>query len=178
MSENLLNKKVCVELYNKDLRYSHFIQDHVKSTKFCEYLCAKVLPEWDSILSDDQNMLLRILAELCEHTEKFEQPKEAVANIHTVLMVRNVGNFRFLRWISNWRRLFAGIFATGLFNRWSSRHLQPREKPGVHQSGVSSLRFSHSGSNVILLNRQSRTLQRTPSKHYIHFEFSYDNSRI
>ena len=97
MSENLLNKKVCVELYNKDLRYSHFIQDHVKSTKFCEYLCAKVLPEWDSILSDDQNMLLRILAELCEHTEKFEQPKEAVANIHTVLMVRNVGNFRFLR---------------------------------------------------------------------------------
>ena len=80
-----------------NLRYFHFIQDHVKSTKFCEYLCAKVLPEWDSILSDDQNMLLRILAELCEHTEKFEQPKEAVANIHTVLMVRNVGNFRFLR---------------------------------------------------------------------------------
>jgi len=65
---------------------SDYFSDHVKSTKFCEYLCAKVLPEWDSILSDDQNMLLRILAELCEHTEKFEQPKEAVANIHTVLV--------------------------------------------------------------------------------------------
>jgi len=68
------------------LRFEALWLDHVKSTKFCEYLCAKVLPEWDSILSDDQNMLLRILAELCEHTEKFEQPKEAVANIHTVLM--------------------------------------------------------------------------------------------
>jgi len=63
-----------------------YISDQVKSTKFCEYLCLKVLPEWESILSTDQAKLMRILAELCAFTGKIQQPNEAVSNIHTVLM--------------------------------------------------------------------------------------------
>ena len=58
----------------------------MKSTKFCEYLCLKVLPEWESILSTDHAKLLRALAEACAFTSKLEKADEAVKNIHTVLM--------------------------------------------------------------------------------------------
>jgi len=72
-----------IQCYNAATEY---ISDQVKSTKFCEYLCLKVLPEWESILSNEQDKLLRILAELCAFTGKIQQPNDAVSNIHTVLM--------------------------------------------------------------------------------------------
>ena len=63
------------------------LQDQVKSTKFCEYLCLKVLSEWESILSTDHHKLLKTLAEACAYTSKIDKADEAVKNIHTVLMV-------------------------------------------------------------------------------------------
>jgi len=65
---------------------SEFFSDQVKSTKFCEYLCVKVLSEWESILSTDQHKFLKILAEMCGFTNKLDKADEAVKNIHTVLM--------------------------------------------------------------------------------------------
>jgi len=66
---------------------SEYFSSMVKSTKFCEYLCLSVLPEWDALLSTDQAKLLRILAETCAHTsDNLEKPDEATANVNTVLM--------------------------------------------------------------------------------------------
>jgi len=65
---------------------AQYFSSTVKSTKFCEYLCLSVLPEWDAILSTDQAKMLKVLAETCSHTSNLQKPNEAAANVNTVLL--------------------------------------------------------------------------------------------
>lgn len=60
----------------------------MKSTKFCEYVCTKVLPHLQSIADQAaQARVLKLLAELAENIGMFDAPLDATQKIYNCLRV-------------------------------------------------------------------------------------------
>ena len=64
------------------------LQQHVRSTKYVDYMCCRVLPMWESIASPEQAQILTLLAELCMFTAQISNPIMAAGNVYKLLLVR------------------------------------------------------------------------------------------
>lgn len=58
----------------------------VRSTKYVEYICLRVLPLWDGIATTEQAHILKVLAELCTFTSQINCPLEAARNVYKILL--------------------------------------------------------------------------------------------
>lgn len=60
----------------------------MKSTRFCQHICLRVLPQMTQILDDEsQSRILKILGEACMFTSDVEESKQATENVFEKLMV-------------------------------------------------------------------------------------------
>lgn len=65
---------------------SPFFSQHVRSTKYVDYMCCRVLPMWESIASPEQARILTLLAELCMFTAQISNPIMAAGNVYKLLL--------------------------------------------------------------------------------------------
>lgn len=73
------------------------LQTQVDSTQFVNFFCEHVLPHWNEITSpegipDPKLELLKIFAEVTEHTGDLEKPQEKIDAVYALLMVSNFDN--------------------------------------------------------------------------------------
>ena len=74
-----------------DYNIHNFVfQQHVKSTKYVDYMCCRVLPLWEGIATTDQAQILTLLAELCMFTGQINYPLVAAQNVYKLLLVSGI----------------------------------------------------------------------------------------
>merc|ERR1719414_2478448 len=65
---------------------SPFFSQQVRSTKYVDYMCCRVLPMWEGIASPEQAQILTLLAELCMFTAQISNPSMAAENVYKLLL--------------------------------------------------------------------------------------------
>lgn len=63
-----------------------FFSQQVRSTKYVDYMCCRVLPLWEGIATTEQTQILTILAELCMFTAHISNPIVAAENVYKILL--------------------------------------------------------------------------------------------
>lgn len=63
-----------------------FFSQQVKSTKYVDYMCCRVLPRWAGIATTEQAQILTILAELCMFTTQISNPLVVAQNVYKLLL--------------------------------------------------------------------------------------------
>jgi len=63
-----------------------FFSQQVKSTKYVDYMCCRVLPLWRGIAATEQAQILTLLAELCMFTAQINNPLAAAQSVYKLLL--------------------------------------------------------------------------------------------